>query len=166
MRGFLMAELYSMELEFQMRELYERLSEKDRRQYAAIEALKFSRGGISYIANLFNCSSDTLYVGINEIVSEEKSKGALLRIPGGGRKPVVIKSYETIDLCFLSVIKEHTAGDPMNIEIKWTNLTRKQIGFKLSEFGFFVSRNIVTQLLKKHGYVKRKALKKKPEEVT
>jgi transposase len=161
-----MIESYPMELEFQMRELYDRLSERDRRQYAAIEALKFSRGGISYIAKLFNCSRDTVAVGIKEINEENKLKGTQLRMPGGGRKPFVVESYETIDLCFLSVIKEHTAGDPMDSDVKWTNLTRKEIGFKLTEFGFFVSRNIVKQLLKKHGFVKRKALKKKQVEAT
>jgi hypothetical protein len=51
---------YSKELEQQMQELYRRLSEKNKRQYAAIEALKLSYGGISYIAKLFGCSRDTI----------------------------------------------------------------------------------------------------------
>ena len=33
---------YSIEIEKQMQELFERLSEKDKRLYAGIEALKFS----------------------------------------------------------------------------------------------------------------------------
>ena len=44
---------------------------------------------------------------------------------------------------------------------KWTNLTCAKIGDLLAEDGFKVSRNIVRKLLKKNGYVKRKALKKK-----
>ena len=57
-------------------------------------------------------------------------------------------------------MKEHTAGDPMDEKVKWTDLTNTEIAALLAEKGFKVSRNIVAQLLKKHGYVKRKALKK------
>jgi hypothetical protein len=47
---------YSPEIEIQMQEMFSRLSEKDKRLYAGVEALKFSYGGISYIAHLFACS--------------------------------------------------------------------------------------------------------------
>jgi len=46
---------YSDEIETDMRSLYESLSEKDRRRYAAIEAKKLMHGGIVYIATLFDC---------------------------------------------------------------------------------------------------------------
>lgn len=49
---------YSLEIEVQMQALYKRLSEKDRRLYAGVEALKLAAGGISYIARLLNCSRD------------------------------------------------------------------------------------------------------------
>lgn len=39
---------------------------------ATIDALKLSYGGISYIANLFGCSRDTIRVGINELCQEGK----------------------------------------------------------------------------------------------
>ena len=45
---------YSLEIEKQMQEMFSRLSEKDKRLYAAIEALKFSYGGITS-AILRNC---------------------------------------------------------------------------------------------------------------
>lgn len=48
---------------------------------------------------------------------------------------------------------------------KWTNLSCTDIGDLLAEKGFKVSRNIVRKLLKQNGYVKRKALKKRPQEV-
>ena len=48
----------------------------------------------------------------------------------------------------------------MSARVKWTNLTRVEIARLLETQGYKVSRNIVRQLLKKHGYVKRKALKK------
>ena len=48
----------------------------------------------------------------------------------------------------------------MNELIKWTNLTHKEIAFGLKNAGICVSLPLVGQLLKKHGYVKRKEQKK------
>ena len=45
---------YSKDIEKQMQEVFDRLSEKDKRLYAGVEALKFPYGGISYIA-LLSC---------------------------------------------------------------------------------------------------------------
>ena len=43
------------------------IAEKDKRLYAGVEALKFPYGGISYIAQLFSCSRNTIRRGINEL---------------------------------------------------------------------------------------------------
>ena len=48
----------------------------------------------------------------------------------------------------------------MDEKVKWTNLSCSDIASLLAKKGFKVSRNIVRKLLTKHGYVKRKALKK------
>jgi len=45
--------------------------------------------------------------------------------------------------------------------VKWTNLSRRQIATRITELGTPVSRHVVSQLLKKHGYRRRKALKKR-----
>jgi hypothetical protein len=62
---------------------------------------------------------------------------------------------------FLKVIENHTAGDPMRGEIKWTNLSRRQIAERMGALGTPVSRDVVSQLLRQHGYRRRKAQKKK-----
>ncbi len=62
---------------------------------------------------------------------------------------------------FLKVLQDHTAGDPMRAEVKWTNLSRGQIASRLGELGTPASRQVVSQLLRKHRYRRRKALKKK-----
>ena len=155
-----MLEPYSEEIASQMQELYRRLPERNRRLYAGIEALKLPYGGISYIADLFGCSRDTVQRGIKELSQEETLSQNRNRKAGGGRKPVLEK-HPDIHEVFLYLLKEHTAGDPMDEKIKWTDLTRAEISILLAEKGFKVSRNIVRKLLKKHGYVKRKALKKK-----
>jgi hypothetical protein len=55
--------LYSAEVEGQMVHLYQSLSEKDRRRYAAVEAAKLDHGGIAYLAQLFDCDPDTIRQG-------------------------------------------------------------------------------------------------------
>ena len=71
-----------------------------------------------------------------------------------------------IDVCakasehFLKVLRDHTAGDPMNPEVKWTNLSRRQIARRMTALGTPVSRRVVSQLLRRHGYRRRQAVKK------
>jgi len=155
-----MIEFYSKEIEKQMQELYNRLSERNRRLYAGIEALKLPYGGVSYIARLFGCSRDTILRGIKELKEEETLGQNRDRQAGGGRK-LMLEKHPDIDEVFLILLKEHTAGDPMDEKVKWTNLSCFDLKSLLCKEGFQVSRNIVRKLLKKHGYVKRKALKKK-----
>jgi hypothetical protein len=151
---------YSLEIEKQMQEMFSRLSEKDKRLYAGVEALKLPYGGISYIAQLFACSRNTILRGIIELGGKESIPGKRDRKAGGGRKQVIEKQAD-INEVFLSILKEHTAGDPMDEKVKWTNLTKADIAAELAKTGFKVSRNIVKKLLKNHDYVKRKPLKKK-----
>ncbi len=58
---------YSAEIEELIKDTYSKLSEKDRRRYAAIEALKLPRGGNTYIVELLGCSKNTILRGINEL---------------------------------------------------------------------------------------------------
>jgi len=139
---------------------YDSLSEKDRRRYAAIEAKKLGHGGIDYISSLFGVDDKTVRKGIFEFQDEDAMGQPGIRKPGGGRKAILDK-MENIDKAFIDVIKNHTAGDPMDDKVKWTSLTRAQLTKALKLKGFSVSRNIVRKLLKKHGFVKRKALKSK-----
>lgn len=70
-----------------------------------------------------------------------------------------------IELCpqvsetFRQVLRDHTAGDPINADVKWTNLSRRQIARRMTDLGTPVSRRVVAQLLHGHGYRRRKALK-------
>lgn len=156
---------YSQDVEAQMQELYNRLPEKNRRLYAGVEALKLPHGGISYIARLFGCARDTVMLGIKELNEEDTLPPNRNRKVGGGRT-AVLEQHPEIDEVFLHLIQEHTAGDPMDEKRKWTDLTCSEISDLLAKKGFQVSRNVVRKLLKKHGYVKRKALKKSLPETT
>jgi len=76
----------------------------------------------------------------------------------GGRKKIQAK-IENIDEVFLEIVRDHTAGSPMNEEIKWTNLGQRAISKAFKEKGYNVSEHVVKQLLKRHKYVKRKMQK-------
>lgn len=148
---------YSNEIIQKMCCLYESLSEKDRRRYAAIEAKKLGHGGVVFISTLFDCDEKTIHKGLIELDNDMNQIG--IRRPGGGRISK-LENQDKIDEIFLAVLKNNTAGDPMEEKVKWTNLTRGEICKEMAKKGIKISRNIVKKLFKKHGYVKRKALKK------
>jgi hypothetical protein len=149
---------YSEEIEKQMKAFYNTLNEKDRRRYAAIEAMKLGHGGQNYISSVLGCHFQTIMAGINEITKGTETPDNRIRKPGGGKKKI-IDTVENIDKVFFEIIKDHTAGSPMNKEIKWTNLSLKEISKAFESKGMNISPHVVKQLLKKHGFVKRKMQK-------
>jgi hypothetical protein len=58
---------YSPEAEQLMKAFYDMLNERDRRLYAAIEALKLGYGGQAYISRLLGCDEKTIRRGIEEL---------------------------------------------------------------------------------------------------
>jgi hypothetical protein len=50
-----------------MQRLFETLSEKDKRRYAAIEAEKLPRGGTEYISTLFHIDPKTIRRGMADL---------------------------------------------------------------------------------------------------
>ena len=79
----------------------------------------------------------------------------------GGRRRCT-HSIAGLDDAFQAVLRGHTAGDPMREEVRWTDLTLTQIAAHLLARQTPVSVTVVRQLLKRHGYVKRKAQKNLP----
>ena len=143
---------YCKELETEMLKFYDSLSEKDQRRYAAIEAKKLGYGGIKYISELFGCHRNTITEGKNELENTEPEKfnESGIRDTGGGRKSC-FEQIPELDQVFLRVVQEHTAGDPMQAEVKWTYLSQAQIVEGLKQQGIGISLPIVKQLLDKHN---------------
>jgi hypothetical protein len=67
---------------------YSRLSEKDRRQYAALESLKLGRGGITYICKVLGVDKKTILQGRKELIVDLANPipPGRQRKAGGGRK--------------------------------------------------------------------------------
>ena len=153
---------YTPEIEQTMKKYYATLSEKDRRRYAAVEALKLGHGGQGYIAKVLGCSEKTVSRGLEELAElpAQPAAGCLLRKAGGGRPPYQ-ETYPEIDRQFLEVLKDHTAGDPMDERVVWTDLTPPEIaGLLEKHHQVRVSKSVVRKLLKKHRYRRRQAQKK------
>ena len=151
---------YDESIESQMLNLFNSLSEKDRRRYAAIEALKIGYGGITYISAMFSCDEKTIQKGLKELQDKEIMEQLTIRASGGGRTSKM-DLYNNIDEQFLIILQDHTAGSPTDGDLRWTNLSRKEIQDKLAKAGINVSRKIVKKLLYKHGFVRRKLQKKR-----
>lgn len=149
---------YSQDIEKQMKDFYSSLNEKDKRRYAAIESIKIGWGGETYISNLLDCDRKTIDKGKAELQNGLDNNDDRIRKEGGGRKSK-LDTIENIDKVFLDVLEENTAGNPMNEKVKWTYLTQEGIAEKLEEKGIKISVTVIKQLLKKHGFVKRKAQK-------
>jgi hypothetical protein len=58
---------FSPDVERMMQRLYNSLSEKERRRYAAIEAAKLGHGGIETIARILGCDPKTIRHGLEEL---------------------------------------------------------------------------------------------------
>ena len=147
-----------------MHKFYQTLSEKDRRRYAAVEAKKLGHGGITYMSRVLGCAQSTIASGIEELETLPESSGydPRMRRAGGGRKSYE-ESIPRIDEAFLDVIEDNTAGDPMQEDVRWTNLSRQAIADRLlSRHAIQVSETVIEQLLKKHKFTRRKAQKKQP----
>ncbi len=67
-----------------MKKFYNTLSEKDRRRYAAIEAIKKGHGGAVYMANLSGCDRKTVARGIRELKAMPHNAGYEKRIRKSG----------------------------------------------------------------------------------
>jgi len=146
---------YPEEIEKQMKSFFNSLNERDRRRYAAIEAMKLGHGGQKYISAILGCHFQTIMAGINEITNGIETPDIRIRKPGGGKKKI-IDTVENIDEVFFEILKDHTAGSPMDEEIKWTNLSLKDISNAFKSRDMNISPYVVKQLLKKHGFVERK----------
>ena len=154
-------EPYPVEIEQMMQRFYTTLSEKDKRRYAAVEARKLGHGGVTYIAGVLGCDRSTIQAGMKELdhLPERAQMARRIRQPGGGRKPYY-ETYPGIDEQFLAVLRDYTAGDPMQEDVRWTNLTPREIAERLvEEHQVKVSATVIRKLLKKHNYRRRKAQK-------
>lgn len=81
-----MNEVYSADVERQMKRFYRSLNECDRRRYAAVEAAKLGHGGIEYVALVVGCDPKTIAKGISELKADEELDSSAQRKKGRTQK--------------------------------------------------------------------------------
>src|SRR3954470_16409740 len=152
---------YPRDVEQAMRAFYRSLRENDRRRYAAVEAAKLGHGGVEYISHVLGVDPKTIRQGQRDLEDLPEGPASRVRNPGGGRRRK-IDDDPKIDEGFRKVLVEHTAGSPTEESLIWTDLTKTEIVDLMQDCGSYVSVHIVDQLLDRHGYHERKALRMEP----
>jgi hypothetical protein len=78
---------YPAKVQRLMQKLYKSLNERDKRQYAAVEAAKLGHGGLTYISQLLNCDPKTVQAGLLEIEDDEDLETSRQRKKGLDANP-------------------------------------------------------------------------------
>jgi hypothetical protein len=152
----------SPDIEQLLRQYYQSLSEKDRRRFAALEAIKLGHGGIRSIAQVLACDPHTVKDGMRELKQlPDDPVGSRVRKPGGGRKKTEVKHTDLIQQV-QDTIKDRIAGDPMRQDVVWTDLTPQEISTSLRERAVCAGPRIVRRLLDGLGVARRQMLKVLP----
>ena len=63
------------------------LNERDKRRYAAVEAVKLGHGGLTYISQLLNCDPKTVQAGLLEIEDDNDLESGRQRKKGLDANP-------------------------------------------------------------------------------
>ena len=149
-------------VEQQMRSFFCTLSEKDRRRYAAIEAIKLPHGGLCYIAEVLGCCENTISSGMKEIpqLADGDPLPNRVRSEGGGRPKKEVNCPNLKDE-LQAVIEDNTAGSPTVPGLKWTHLTVTEIAAELFKRGIKVARGVISRLLGEMGFKSRQQVKSK-----
>ena len=138
----------------QLRVKYERLrpllNERQRRLWAATEALALGRGGITWAAAATGLSRMTVRAGVRELRQQEAQPEQALapdrvRRPGGGQRPLTERD-PTLLRDLERLVDPVTRGDP-RCPLRWTCKSTAKLAAALQAQGHQVGARKVAQLL-------------------
>ena len=120
---------YSEAVKMLMRLHYGSLREKERRQYAAVEARKPGYGGVTYISRLLPVGRKTIGEGKKELqaltattmASTGRQRRALVAV---GKKKTALLPIESL---LTALTESLRAGSPTNEKTDWVSLRPRQI---------------------------------------
>jgi hypothetical protein len=149
---------YTPQIEKEMKAYYLWLNQKDRRQYAGIEAKKLWLWWNTYIASVLWCNVQTVMVGRREIENPDKSLEGRIRRKWWWDKKRITKNPKIKEM-FEAVLADKTAGSPINPWITRTNLKPSEVTRYMKEAWIEVSVYIVKQLFEEKKMWQRKFYK-------
>ena len=130
------------------------LSEKDRRLFAAQQALERGYGGLSSVHRQYGISLNAIQRGQRELQDGRMPPSDRQRRVGGGRKSILKKRPE-ISHAFSRLLEPHIAGNPQD-GVLWTDKRDTELQEMLAQAGHRVGISIIKQLLAENGLGKRK----------
>jgi hypothetical protein len=125
-----------------------RLDEQQRRWYAAVEANRLGRGGVSLVSRITGLSRKAINRGRAELAGSLTGRPSnRIRVPGGGRASTESK-YPGIEATLEQMLADETAGDPMSTR-KWVRSSTHQLSRQLRDVNLQASHETVRRLLVK-----------------
>lgn len=134
------------------------LDERVKRLFLATRANHLGKHGVTMVSKASGVNRKTIYRGIRELKSTDRQQNGRVRNAGGGRRKLLQKHPEYLEE-FDTIAKDHTAGLPQDLSVKWLNLTILQIREKLKEHNIGVSDYHVRQMVEMRGFKKRSFVK-------
>lgn len=142
-----------------MQTFSDRLNEQQRRLFLGLEATRLGPGGRQYLVEAFSTSFSVIRQGERELRDPERlPEPCRVRHPGGGRRRIEDRQPEILD-ALEEIMDTHIAGDPMNPEVRWTDLSLVQIRDTLVARGFDIGVNTTRRLVKKNSRSRNRSRK-------
>jgi len=126
------------------------LNERQRRIWAAAEALSYGPGGIAAVARVAGISRDTVERGIKDVRDGVRLEPGQVRRRGAGR-PKLTDIDPTLLEDLEALVDPDTRGDPMS-PLRWTTKSLMKIAGALVGMGHEVSDSTAGKLLKGLGF--------------
>ena len=145
----------------QVRRLWPHLDERARRLFAASEARRLGRGGVSVVSRACGLSRVTITKGLHELNEAPLPPGRVRRA-GGGRLMLELRDPALPDR-LEALVDPRTRGDPQS-PLRWTLKSTRALATALTADGHPVSHETVAQLLRSMDY--RLQANRKTEEGT
>jgi Rhodopirellula transposase DDE domain len=126
------------------------LDERQRRLWAASEALSHGRGGVAAVARATGLAQSTVRDGIKDLRSDEQWQAGQQRRAGAGR-PSLVDRDETLLGDLEGLLEPATRGDPESL-LKWTNKSAATLARELRALGHEIVDRSVLRLSDQLGF--------------
>jgi hypothetical protein len=130
------------------------LNHQQRRWYAAVEANRIGRGGITSVSQVTGLSPGAISRGRKELANAAAGEwfDARPRVYRGPQR--IEEKYPDIEQVLEGLLAHEVTGDPMGEHI-WVRSSLRNLSRQLREQGYDVSYYVVRRLLRKLGYTLR-----------
>jgi hypothetical protein len=126
------------------------LDERDRRLFAANEAMALGYGGVMAVSAATGLARSTINRGIREVCASRNEVVQRVRRPGAGRKTAVTHQ-PGLPAALETLIEDAIRGDPCS-PLRWVSRSQRHLVQALAEQGFRASQWVVARLLRDMKY--------------